>query len=121
MGAAWTAQEDTGGYAVIQSGSIENPSSDIHQHPPEGEDVGSPLIQEGGGPSSYTTPPMSAVDEGCRKQVISSSDLLESLQATLNEPSRHIWGLHIRAGLVTLFVGETSAVKTVFLHNLAYH
>lgn len=31
-----------------------------------------------------------------------------------------LWGQHITRGNVTMFVGETSAGKTVFLHNLAY-
>jgi len=32
-----------------------------------------------------------------------------------------IWGFHVRPSTVTLFIGETSVGKTVFLHNLAYH
>ena len=33
----------------------------------------------------------------------------------------HLWDRHVRAGAVTLLIGETSAGKTVFLHNLGYH
>lgn len=106
---------------MTKSTSIADPSSDIHQHPLEGEDVGLSPLQESDDSSSYKVPPISAKEEKCRKQVISSSDLLEQYKATLNEPSNHIWGRHIRAGWVTLFVGETSAGKTTFLHNLACH
>jgi hypothetical protein len=55
-------------------------------------------------------------------KTISSAQMLirakERLQAA--EHAR-LWDLHIQAGAVTLLVGVTSAGKTTFLHNLAYH
>lgn len=59
-------------------------------------------------------------DEGRRKIVIPSARLLELTKGTLNDPLSQLWGYNIRPKAVTLLVGETSAGKTTFLHNLAY-
>lgn len=100
---------------------MNHPSSNNLQHPLEGVDVGSSPLPVGEHSSSDIAPPISTQVEECRTEVISSSALLRKYRMTLDEPTRNIWGLHIRAGMVTFFVGETSAGKTTFLQNLAYH
>jgi RecA-family ATPase len=100
---------------------MNHPASNNLQHPLEGVDVGSSPPAEGDHSSSDIGPPISTQAEECREDVISSSALLHKYRMMLDVPSRNIWGLHIRAGMVTLFVGETSAGKTTFLQNLAYH
>jgi RecA-family ATPase len=47
--------------------------------------------------------------------------LARSERQAADSAQRQLWGLHVRTGAVTLFIGETSVAKTVFLHNLAYH
>jgi len=104
---------------------LQHPSSDTLHHPPEGKDEGSQPIPRRGEerltPLSFIKdPPRNETDDGCR--IISSSDLLVRSQKQLAaSPQVELWNLHVRAGAVTLFIGETSVGKTVFLHNLAYH
>lgn len=66
--------------------------------------------------------PPTGADEGvgCRSAVISSADLLARSQSRA-DAGAELWGLHVRAGIVTLLIGETSAGKTVFLHNFGFH
>jgi AAA domain len=52
--------------------------------------------------------------------IISSSALLQR-SAERAGSSIPYWGLHVQPGVVTLIIGETSAGKTVFLHNLGRH
>ncbi len=95
-------------------------SSDIPHHPTGGKDEGSRVIPKGGGNPSDTPSPGKDKGVGCR--IVPSPDLLKRCQETLQDPAEaHLWGLHARGGALTLFVGETSVGKTVFLHNLAYH
>ncbi len=104
-----------------------DPSSDIHQHPIEGEDVGfvkdNPEGREEVRSSSYThSLPLGGeemTDDGFR--IIASAELLGRCQKRSDQPDSNLWGGYIRTGAVTLLVGETSAGKTVFFHNLAYH
>ncbi len=97
-----------------------DPASIIRQHPSEGTDDGSRVIPQGGGDHlSSTTPPPPMMDDECR--IVSSADMLARCRANLSGTTSDLWGAHIRASTVTLFIGETSAGKTVFLHNLAYH
>ena len=98
-----------------------HPSSDTTPHLRVGRDEGSRMIPEGGGHPSDTAPPMEQATVGCRKGIISSAALLEQCKASLRDPMTQIWGFHVRPSTVTLFIGETSVGKTVFLHNLAYH
>ena len=99
------------------------PSSDIlHESMKEGVKEGeTPPVPEEGACPSYT-PPLGG-DEGRRmKDVISSVDALGRARARVGDATAaQIWGLHVRARAVTQFIGETSAGKTVFLHNLGYH
>lgn len=100
----------------------DDPSSLILPHPLGRGDEGSKTIpkREGASPSLITAPQGGTKDEGCR--IISSADLLAQSQKDLTDSAEvQLWGLHVRAGAVTLFIGETSVGKTVFLHNLAYH
>src|SRR5690242_10615896 len=106
---------------MSQPAPITHPSSDIIEPPIGGKDEGSSLIPEGSDHPSDTTPLQVANPVGCRKRVISSVTLLEKCRSSLENTSSHLWGLHIRSSAVTLLIGETSAGKTVFLHNLAYH
>jgi integrase len=56
------------------------------------------------------------------KGVISSADALARARHRVGDAvAAQIWGLHVRARAVTQIVGETSAGKTVFLHNLGHH
>jgi hypothetical protein len=102
-----------------------HPSPLILHHPLGKGDEGLKTIPKRGGerqsgPSLTTAPQGGTKDEGCR--IISSSDLLDRSQKVLAAAAEvQLWGLHVRAGAVTLFIGETSVGKTVFLHNLAYH
>jgi archaellum biogenesis ATPase FlaH len=104
---------------------VSDPSSIIPHDLPEGSDEGSRMIPEGGRDPlpaihpSTPPPPIPKRDEGCR--IISSVDLLERSKGSVGGKATELWGLHIRTGIVTMFVGETSVGKTVFLHNLAYH
>jgi len=59
--------------------------------------------------------------EGIRSRIISSAKLLDQCRKLLTDPKGQLWGPNLRPKAVTLFVGETSAGKTTFLHNLAYH
>lgn len=123
--------------------SPAHPSSDILHHPTEGKDEGSKTIPKGGGnPSDTPLPPGEMSNEGCRVpssppsdnptprgkaddvgcRIVPSRELLKRCQESLRDSGEaQLWGLHVRAGALTLFVGETSVGKTVFLHNLAYH
>ena len=111
--------------APARRAPMAHPSSDILHHPLGRGDEGSETIPEGGEerlnhPSLISTPQGGEKDEGCR--IISSADLLAWSRFQLGDsPQRQLWSLHLRAGAVTQFVGETSVGKTVFLHNLAYH
>src|SRR5262245_43159297 len=59
---------------------------------------------------------------GPHLRVVNSEQLLQAAEARLKAAEKaQIWALHIQAGAVTLIVGTTSAGKTTFLHNLAYH
>src|SRR5215470_1690089 len=106
-------------------GGRPHPSSDILHHPLGRGDEGSKTIPERGEKRlNYlfliAAPQGDEKDEGCR--IISSADLLaRSKSQAADSTQRQLWGLHVRAGAVTLFIGETSVGKTVFLHNLAYH
>jgi len=75
-----------------------------------------------GGPSDTRSPSGPDVGVGCRTQsgVISSAALLDRSRAR-SDSGTELWGLHVRAGIVTLLIGETSAGKTVLLHNLGFH
>ena len=54
--------------------------------------------------------------------VLSSADtLVRARQRAGDAVAAQLWGLHVRSRAVTQFIGETSAGKTVFLKNLAYH
>jgi AAA domain-containing protein len=110
---------------MVPAAVLTDPSSDILQYPPVREHEGSTMIPEGRrdrDPSLTPAPPVPPKDEGCRKAIIPSADLLRRAQARLTEGGLgHYWDRHVRAGAVTLLIGETSAGKTVFLHNLAYH
>jgi len=64
---------------------------------------------------------MTPDDATADEWAIPSAEMLRRCQATQHGTTNDLWGAHIRASTVTLFVGETSAGKTVFLHNLAYH
>jgi hypothetical protein len=56
------------------------------------------------------------------KDVIPSADALVRARRRAGDAlAAQMWGLHVRARAVTQIVGETSAGKTVFLKNLAYH
>jgi hypothetical protein len=59
-------------------------------------------------------------DKDKRHGVISSSGLLLR-SAKRGDEAVPYWGLHVRPGTVALLIGETSAGKTVFLHNLGRH
>lgn len=83
------------------------------------KDEGTPQLPDGGGVSSDTTPLGGEVKEG-KRRIISSADLLEQCKKTLTDPMGQLWGYNLRPKAVTLLVGETSAGKTTFLHNLAY-
>jgi len=111
----------------IVQGGRPHPSSDILHHPLGRGDEGSKTIPERGEERlklNYlfliAAPQGDEKDEGCR--IISSVDLLaRSRSQATDSTQRQLWGLHVRVGAVTLFIGETSVGKTVFLHNLAYH
>jgi len=111
--------------ALARRAPVAHPSSDILHHPLGRGDEGSQTIPNRGEerlnhPSLISTPQGGEKDEGCR--IISSADLLaRSRKRAADSAQRQLWGLHVRAGAVTLFIGETSVGKTVFLHNLAYH
>ncbi len=111
--------------AVGKSLLSKHPSFNTLHHPLGRGDEGSRTIPERGEErlihlSLITDPPGGKSDEGCR--IISSTDLLARSQKQRVDPAQvQLWDLHVRAGAVTLFIGETSAGKTVFLHNLAYH
>lgn len=97
-----------------------HPSSDIHHLPLQGRKLdGSETLPLGDDPSSIMHVGQFE-DEGSRNRIVSSTDLLVRCQAEGNA-NTHLWGRHVRAGAVTLLIGETSAGKTVFLHNLGYH
>jgi len=107
-----------------ESRFLEHPSSDIRQPPLEHGEEGSPLIREGGGHPSITAPPLHSteVQSNTRpKGVVSAASLLDRYRSRTTDAGTLFWGQHVRAGMVTFFVGETSAGKTVFLHNLAHH
>jgi hypothetical protein len=108
---------------MTETATVELPSSDILQETmKEGVREGeAPLVPEEGACPSYT-PPLGG-DEGRRmKDVISSADALARARERVGDAAAaKIWELHVRARAVTQFIGETSAGKTVFLHNLGYH
>jgi len=55
-------------------------------------------------------------------RVINSADLYRDCQDRLAQAEQaRLWGLHVQRGAVTLVIGTTSAGKTTFLHNLAFH
>lgn len=108
-----------GGTSAASVGEV--PTTDNLQDSLTLKDVGTPQLPDGGGVTSDTTPLGGVEDEGRRKRVISSARLLELTRKTLNEPLSRLWSYNIRPKAVTLLVGETSAGKTTFLHNLAYH
>lgn len=58
---------------------------------------------------------------GFQPRVLPSELVYESCKGMHENLATQLWGLHIRSGQLTYIVGETSAGKTVFLHNLAYH
>jgi archaellum biogenesis ATPase FlaH len=62
-------------------------------------------------------------DDGWKRPtIITSAQLLARSQSRLETiGATQLWGRYVQAGSVTLLVGETSAGKTVFLHNLGYH
>jgi hypothetical protein len=99
------------------------PSSDILQEAmKDGMKDEVPPAPEQGACPSYTPPQGAMKDEGCRKGVISSAEALVRARVQAGDTvAAQMWGLHVRARAVTQIVGETSAGKTVFLHNLAYH
>jgi AAA domain len=103
---------------------VVDPSSDIHHETMSGTDVGptaGPAPERGACPSD--TPPKGAGDDvGCRTAIVPSPQLLARVRERIGDPrDAQLWGLHVRARAVTMLVGETSAGKTVFLHNLGYH
>lgn len=100
---------------------MDNPSSDNIEGPIGRKDEGSSLIPQGGDHPSDTAPLRIENPVGCGERIISSVAMLEKCRGSLEDTSTHLWGLHIRSSAVTLLIGETSAGKTVFLHNLAYH
>jgi hypothetical protein len=96
------------------------PTSDnLHVASDHGNEGPLGLVPEGGA-SDIVAPVGADVGVGCRKGVISSADLLARSRARANSGAP-LWGLHVRAGTVTLLIGETSAGKTVFLHNFGFH
>jgi len=106
---------------MSQTAPVLDSSSLILEQSLEGKDVGSPLIPQGGGHPSDATPLPLQNAVGCRERIISSITMLEKCRNLLVNPMSYLWGLHIRSSSVTLLIGETSAGKTVFLHNLVYH
>jgi len=118
--------------------TVPLPSSDILQETMKDgmkEREAPPVPGEGACPSY--TPTLGADDGGRMKDaspatppvqpqpgvvIVSSADALVRARNRVGDAvTAQIWGLHVRARAVTLFVGQTSAGKTTFLHNLAFH
>ncbi len=115
-----TAAENEAGEGI--AGGAALPSSDI-LHVPMKDDMKeeTPPAPDVGACPSYT-PPLGADEGGRMKGVISSAEALVRARERVGDAEAgQLWGLHVRARAVTQIVGETSAGKTVFLHNLGHH
>ncbi len=96
---------------------------------PQGEGVSKPNRQRerestgfGNGSPSRGNLPTPNSKLASVPRVLTSEDVLSLAQQKIGDAgAARRWGLHVQAGAVTLFVGQTSAGKTTFLHNLAFH
>src|SRR5437763_1346906 len=106
----------------VTADALVHPASIIHQETlMDGVDGCSEPGPSDEGARPSDAPSLGGVmDDGLMDgTTVSSTALLDRCRLRLGPDVErgNYWGLHVRAGAVTLIVGETSAGKTTFLHR----